>query len=180
MNSFKMDQNDILKVDQSDIFACDFWISHILREPQCTTYLKWINLTYFYEISKWIIMDQNIILSWSTCKGPYNFLRNFGTPAKNIPQKLKNRMVKTVFENSKFLPSKITCKNFYLFIRPWGQKILQAIFDGKNFEFSKTVFTIRFWRLWRMFLSRVQKFSEILKYFLWWEPPTQILFQWSK
>ena len=127
----------------------------------------WLTFMKSPNGSLWIIMDQNIILSWSTCKGPYNFLRNFGTPAKNIPQKLKNRMVKTVFENSKFLPSKITCKNFYLFIRPWGQKILQAIFDGKNFEFSKTVFTIRFWRLWRMFLSRVQKFSEILKYFLW-------------
>jgi len=44
-----------------------------------------------------------------------------------------------------------------------GTKNLQAIFNGKNFEFSKTVFTIRFPRLWRMFLTEIQKFSEISK-----------------
>ena len=56
-------------------------------------------------------------------------------------------MVKKVFENSKFSTLKIACKNF----RP------------KNFEFSKTVLTIQFRRLWKMFLARVQKFSEISK-----------------
>ena len=73
MNSSKMDQNDILKVDQRDIFARDLSISHILREPQITIYWKWINLTYFsviWEIStfqsgskyyKWRTTHANII-----------------------------------------------------------------------------------------------------------------------
>ena len=43
-------------------------------------------------------------------------------------------------------------------------KILQAIFNGKNFDFLKTFF--RFVRLWKMFLAGVQKFSEIAKFFL--------------
>ena len=41
------------------------------------------------------------------------------------------------------------------------KKFLQAIFNGKNFEFSKTVFTIRFLRPWKMFLAVVQKFQKI-------------------
>ena len=36
-------------------------------------------------------------------------------------------------------------------------------FNGKNFELSKTVFTIRFPSFWRISLAEVQKFSEISK-----------------
>ena len=44
-----------------------------------------------------------------------------------------------------------------------GQNLLQAIFNGKDFEFPITVFTIRFLRLWRMFLAMERKFSEIFE-----------------
>ena len=39
----------------------------------------------------------------------------------------------------------------------------KTIFNSKNFEFSKSVSTIQFQRLWRMFLDGKQKFSEISK-----------------
>ena len=51
-------------------------------------------------------------------------------------------MVKTVFENSKFLPLKIACKFFCPHRSINGRKFLHAIFYGKNFEFLKTVFLI--------------------------------------
>ena len=35
--------------------------------------------------------------------------------------------------------------------------------NSKNFKFSKTIFATRFLRLWRMFPTRVKKFSEISK-----------------
>ena len=73
-------------------------------------------------------------------------------------------MVKMVFENSKFLPLKIACKTFVpMEVYIYRRKFLQAILIGKNFEFSKTVFAIRFLRLWRMLLVGVQKFLEISK-----------------
>ena len=47
----------------------------------------------------------------------------------------------------------------------YGRNFLKAIFNGKKIEFSKTVFTIRFMRLWRKFLAGIQKFSGISKNF---------------
>ena len=45
-----------------------------------------------------------------------------------------------------------------------GTKSFTSDFQWQKLgEFSKTVFTIRFLRLWRMFLNGVQKFSEISK-----------------
>ena len=70
----------------------------------------------------------------------------FCTPTCFVLQRRWNRTVKTVFENSKFLPVKIACKIFPPYI---SKKFLQAIFNGKNLEFSKTVFTIRFLNFWR-------------------------------
>ena len=62
-----------------------------------------------------------------------------------------------VFQNSKFSPLKIACKKFR------KHKFLHAIFNGKNSAFLKTVFIIRFLRLWRIFMVRVIKFSGISK-----------------
>ena len=92
----------------------------------------------------------------------------FYTLPVNILQSLRNRMVKTVFENSIFFTIESRLQNFCLHwhIPVYGRNFLQAIFNGKNFEFSKTVFTIRFLRLWRMFTAREQKFSEISKFLL--------------
>ena len=95
----------------------------------------------------------------------FEISENFCTPIKSILQSLRNRMVKTVFENSKFLLVKIACTNFRPYILPWGHQFLQAIFSGKSFEFLKIVFIIRFLRLWRMLLIGVQKFCTI-PYFL--------------
>ena len=74
-------------------------------------------------------------------------------------------MLKTIFENTKFLPLKIASKFFLSHGNAFGRKFVQAIFNGKNFEFSKTILAIRFRRLWKMFLFRVKKFPEISKNF---------------
>ena len=42
----------------------------------------------------------------------------------------------------------------------YGQKFLQAIFNGKNFEFLKTVIIIRFLRLWKLFSKNFLKFRK--------------------
>ena len=92
---------------------------------------------------------------------------NFCTPARILFQSLTNRMVKTVFGNSKFLPLKINSDyiQFRHYGSMYGRNFLNAIFNGKNIKFPKTVFTMRFVRLWRRFLAWVQKFSGISKKF---------------
>ena len=66
-------------------------------------------------------------------------------------------MVKTVF---KVFTIENPLQKNRLCIRLWGPKFLQAIFNGKNFEFSKIVFAIRFLRLWKNFLAGVQIFFQ--------------------
>ena len=74
-------------------------------------------------------------------------------------------MKKMVFENSKYLPLKIAGKNFRPYILPYGQKFLHEIFNGENYEFSKTVFTSRFLGLWspdnKKGYKNFQKFRQI-------------------
>ena len=48
-----------------------------------------------------------------------------------------------------------TLKSAY--ILPRGHTFLQAVFNDKSLELSKAVYTIRFLRLWKIFLVRVQK-----------------------
>ena len=51
---------------------------------------------------------------------------------------------------------------------PWPI-FLQAIFNGKKFEFSKTIFTTRFLRLRRIFLARCKNFRKFWNFTgLWW------------
>ena len=68
-------------------------------------------------------------------------------------------MVKTIFENSKLLCSKSVTKKFL-----WT-KFFEVGFEIKNFEFSKTVFIIRFLRLCSMCSAWSKKFSEISDFF---------------
>ena len=85
--------------------------------------------------------------------------------ARNILQSLRTPMVKTVFEDTKFLPLKIACKK-RPYIRPWGRKFLKRFSVLKTSNFRKIVFIIRFLRLWRAFLTREQKLSEISVYLM--------------
>ena len=63
-------------------------------------------------------------------------------------------MIKTVFKNSSFYHWKSPTKIIVPTEVKWT-KFLWTIFNGKNFKFSKTVFTIRFLRLCRMFMETI-------------------------
>ena len=80
-----MDQNDILKVDQSDILHVIFEYHIFFENPIILSIGSgsiWLTFMKSPNGSLWIIMDQNIILSWSTCKGPYNFFAKFLYPGQ--------------------------------------------------------------------------------------------------
>ena len=64
---------------------------------------------------------------------------------KDIISRLRNRKVKAVFEDSKFLPKKIVCKNFRQYITSMVTSILEAISIVKNRIFKNPFLPFDSW-----------------------------------
>ena len=85
------------------------------------------------------IKAANPVRSFLFRNSVFEIPENLCTPARNHLQSLTNRIVKTVFENSKFLPLKIAFKNFVT-IEVYMDEIFRRQFSMVKFSNSQKPF----------------------------------------